>query len=170
MMPVRWQEQEAQVKIQDGMESAIALRRWRRDAGLSRVKASEALGISERMLAYYEVGEHPVPRTVLLAVRALIAGLEESDILPRERWVALVRNLLDYGRDEPVVGRMLRAKDRQGLADFLAFVRRGPDPDLALTDSALFRSLREVVTRAQLAGLTRFKMNEPHDIARFAAE
>ena len=71
---------------------------------------------------------------------------------PRERWVTLVRNLLDYGRGEPVVGRMLRERDRDGLRDFLAFVRRGPDPDLALTDPALFQSLRSAVTRAQLGG------------------
>ena len=53
---------------------------------------------------------------------------------------------------------MLRARDRRGLADFLAFVRRGPDPALALTDPALFRALRAAVTRAQFSGLARYRL------------
>ena len=137
---------------------AVALRRWRRKAGLSRVRAAAELGISERMLVYYETGEHSTPRAVLLAVRALVSGLGDEGDFPRERWVTLVRNLLDYGQGEPVVGRMLRDRDGDGLHDFLAFVRRGPDPDLALTDPALFQSLRSAVTRAQLGGLAQFRI------------
>lgn len=145
-----------------GLEQAIALRRWRRDSELTRRAAAVELGISERMLAYYETGQRPVPRTVMLAARALAAGLDAAADEPgysRERWVTLVHNLLDYGAEIPVVGRMLKARDRQGLADFLAFVRRGPDPSLALTDPALFRALRAAVTRAQLAGLARYHVN-----------
>ena len=62
----------------------------------------------------------------------------------------------------PVVGRMLRTGDRRGIADFLEFVRKGPAPDLALTDPALFRSLRSAVTSAQLAGLARFRLDHRH--------
>ena len=102
--------------------------------------------------------EHPTPRAVLLATRALAVGLGDERDFPRERWVTLVRNLLDYGQGEPVVGRMLRERDRDGLRDFLAFVRRGPDPDLALTDPALIQSLRSAVTRAQLGGVARFRI------------
>jgi len=148
------------MQVKPGMEGAIALRLWRRDAKLSRPKAAAELGVSERMLAYYEAGAHPVPRAIMLAVRALAAGLDDRPTMTRERWVTLVANLLEYGRGTPVVGRMLKARDRQGLADFVDFVRKGPDPDLALTDPALFQSLRSAVTRAQLAGLARYRVAE----------
>ncbi len=151
--------------VADGIEDAIELRRWRRDAGITRPAAAADLGISERMLAYYEAGGHRVPRAILLAARALKAGLENApggggDA--RERWVVLVRNVVGYGRGEPVVGRMLRERDRRGIADFLAFVKRGPDPALALTDPALFRTLRSAVTAAQLAGLARYRLDHRH--------
>lgn len=145
------------MQAKPGMEGAIALRRWRRDAKLTRPKAAAELGISERMLAHYEADP---PRAVLLAIRALAAGLDQRPAMTRQRWVTLVDNLLEYGRGTPVVGRMLKAHDRQGLADFLDFVRRGPNPDLALTDPALFQSLRAAVTRAQLSGLARYRVAE----------
>ena len=69
-----------------------------------------------------------------------------------------MQNLLAYGQGEPVVGRMLRAGDRDHLVDFLGFVRRGPDADLALTDPSLYQSLIAAVTRAHLAGLARFNV------------
>jgi len=139
---------------------------------LTRHAAAAELGISERMLAYYEAGERPVPRAVMLAIHALAAGLDDGlqgKGQARERWVVLVRNVLDYAAGVPVVGRMLRARDHLNLADFLEFVRQGPEPDMALTDPALFRSLREVVTRAKLAGPARYRINEK-SIPRKTAE
>ena len=132
--------------------------------GVTRQVAAADLGISERMLAYYESGGHRVPRAILLAARALAAGLDNDPCGgdARERWVLLVRNVVDYGRGSPVVGRMLREGDHRGMADFLAFVKKGPDPALALTDPALFRSLRSAVTAAQLAGLARFRVDLHH--------
>jgi hypothetical protein len=151
------------------VEATAELRRWRRDARLTRARAAVDLDIGERMLAYYETGEHKTPRAVLLATRALAAGLGDARDFPRERWVTLVRNLLDYGQGEPVVGRMLRERDRDGSRDFLAFVRRGPDPDLALTDPALFQSLRSAVTRAQLGGLAQFRIDSDRGAADMPA-
>lgn len=153
------------------VEGAIELRRWRRDAGTTRQAAAADLGISERMLAYYEAGGYKVPRAILLAARALGAGLDHAPggKDARERWVVLVRNVVEYGRGSPVVGRMLRERDRRGIADFLAFVKKGPDPALALTDPALFRSLRSAVTDAQLAGLARYRLGRRH-MARAAAK
>lgn len=147
-----------------GNENAIAaviLRRRRRRAGLAVAVAARELGVSPRMLAYYESGTHPVQ----LAVEALDAGLTpaaEELVRPgaRDRWVWLVDAMRSYGRGEPVVGRMLRARDREGLVELLAFMRRGPDPQLALTDPALFRMLREGCTRAHLAGLGRATVSE----------
>lgn len=40
---------------------------WRERNGLSLTRAGEALGLSRRMIAYYDSGEKPIPRTVLLA-------------------------------------------------------------------------------------------------------
>jgi hypothetical protein len=78
--------------------------------------------------------------------------------MTRDRWVILVGHLLEYERRTPVVGRMPKARDRKGLRDFLDFVRSGPDPDLALTDPALFQTLRSTVTLARLGGLAKFRI------------
>ena len=150
------------MQVREGLEGAVAIRRWRQTSGLARHAAANELGVSERMLAYYESGERPVPRSVILAVRALVAGLDDEAGSPgdaRARWVGLVQNVLEYGRGDPVVGRMLRLGDRHALADFLSFVRQGPDPTMALTDPALFTSLRAAVTRAQLSGLAQYRVD-----------
>jgi len=143
-----------------GTLGAVALRRWRRDARLTRPAASAKLGISDRMLAYYESGVRAVPRAILLAVKALAAGLDvaEPEPMTRERWVTVVRDVMDYGTGVPVVGRMLRERDRRRLEDFLTFIRRGPDPALALTDPALFMSPRSATTRAQVSGIAQYRM------------
>ena len=49
---------------------------------ISRARAAADLGISERMLAYYEAGEYPTPRAVLLATRALAVGLGDEREFP----------------------------------------------------------------------------------------
>lgn len=46
-----------------------AFRAWRAKHGLSQVKAAAALGISDRMVKYYEDGSHMIPKTVMLACR-----------------------------------------------------------------------------------------------------
>jgi len=51
-------------------------RRWRLARNYSLDQAGKALGVSRRMVAYYEDGSKPVPRTVALAAKALEAGLE----------------------------------------------------------------------------------------------
>ena len=42
-------------------------RSWRTRHGLSQAKAAIALGISDRMVKYYESGSHLAPKTVMLA-------------------------------------------------------------------------------------------------------
>jgi len=46
-----------------------AFRRWRRRHGLTVARAAEALGLSPRMVAYYESGRSYIPLTVALACR-----------------------------------------------------------------------------------------------------
>jgi hypothetical protein len=46
---------------------AAAFRAWRQRNGLSLAAAAEALGLSRRMIAYYDNGTWPVPKTVMLA-------------------------------------------------------------------------------------------------------
>lgn len=65
---------------------------------------------------------------------------------------------MDDNSGVPVVGQMLKAGDRAGLSDFLAFVKRGPNPDLALTDPALFQSRRAAATPGQLAGFAHYRV------------
>ena len=46
-----------------------AFRSWRAKHGLSQAKAAAALGVSDRMIKYYEDGSHMIPKTVMLACR-----------------------------------------------------------------------------------------------------
>jgi len=54
--------------------SADGLRRWRKRQAYTLDAAAKALGVSRRMIAYYEKGERPIPRVVALATRALEAA------------------------------------------------------------------------------------------------
>lgn len=54
--------------------TAEAFRDWREGRGLTLDAAAKALGLSRRMIAYYEQGERPIPRVVALATRALAAA------------------------------------------------------------------------------------------------
>lgn len=54
--------------------SAEAFRRWRERRGYTLDAAARALGVSRRMVAYYEKGERPIPRVVALATQALEAA------------------------------------------------------------------------------------------------
>lgn len=51
--------------------SPDAFRRWRERKAYTLDAAAHALGLSRRMVAYYERGEKPIPRVVALAARAL---------------------------------------------------------------------------------------------------
>jgi Protein of unknown function (DUF2442) len=51
--------------------TADAFRSWRHRHAYTLDEAAKALGISRRMVAYYDHGEKPIPRVVALATRAL---------------------------------------------------------------------------------------------------
>jgi DNA-binding transcriptional regulator YiaG len=51
--------------------SAEAFKTWRERKAYTLDAAASALGLSRRMVAYYEHGEKPIPRVVALATRAL---------------------------------------------------------------------------------------------------
>jgi DNA-binding XRE family transcriptional regulator len=51
--------------------TAVAFRHWRERKAYTLTEAARALGISRRMIAYYEEGQRPIPRVVALATRAL---------------------------------------------------------------------------------------------------
>ena len=51
--------------------SAEAFRHWRERHEFTLDTAAEALGISRRMVAYYEEGKKPIPRVVALATRGI---------------------------------------------------------------------------------------------------
>ena len=54
--------------------SPDAFRHWRQRRALTLDAAARALGLSRRMVAYYEQGEKPIPKVVALATRGLEAG------------------------------------------------------------------------------------------------
>jgi DNA-binding transcriptional regulator YiaG len=57
---------------QSGMTmTAEAFRRWRERHAYTLDAAARALGVSRRMVAYWERGERPIPRLVALATKAL---------------------------------------------------------------------------------------------------
>jgi transcriptional regulator with XRE-family HTH domain len=140
---------------------SLEVRAWRRHAGLTRQEAAGELGVSPRMLAYYEDGVYPVPKTVLLAVRHLANSGHAERSFGRDRWVGAVKALLSYGRGEPIVGRLLRERRLDELADVLDLARCGPDPRTALTDPALFMALRDASTKMHLAGLLALREMTP---------
>jgi len=51
--------------------SPDAFRHWRERNAYTLDSAARALGVSRRMVAYYEQGAKPIPRVVALATRAL---------------------------------------------------------------------------------------------------
>jgi hypothetical protein len=51
--------------------TAEAFRHWRERKAYTLDEAARALGLSRRMVAYYEKGDRPIPRVVALATRAL---------------------------------------------------------------------------------------------------
>jgi DNA-binding transcriptional regulator YiaG len=51
--------------------SPDAFKRWRERKAYTLDAAARALGLSRRMVAYYEQGAKPIPRVVALATRAL---------------------------------------------------------------------------------------------------
>lgn len=51
--------------------TAEAFREWRKRKSFTLDEAAEALGISRRMVAYYDHGDRPIPRVVALATQAL---------------------------------------------------------------------------------------------------
>lgn len=51
--------------------SSDAFRHWRERKAYTLDTAAQALGLSRRMVAYYEQGAKPIPRVVALAARAL---------------------------------------------------------------------------------------------------
>jgi DNA-binding transcriptional regulator YiaG len=48
-----------------------AFRNWRERKAYTLDEAARALGLSRRMVAYYEKGDRPIPRVVALATRGL---------------------------------------------------------------------------------------------------
>ena len=54
--------------------SPEAFREWRERNALTLEGAAKALGVSRRMIAYYEQGAKPIPRVVALATRGFEAS------------------------------------------------------------------------------------------------
>ncbi len=63
-----------------------AFRHWRERKAYTLDEAARALGLSRRMVAYYEKGDRPIPRIVALATRP-------------ERWIWVPRDNLAYRAD-----------------------------------------------------------------------
>lgn len=148
------------MSIFTGEKDAAALKKWRRESGLSRHTAASDLGITDAELRYFETGARPVPHIVMLAARACAAGLDDSmfdKLARRVRWNRVVKNSTEYaaGIKEEVrqlpntVGEWLGGEEHD---DFIEFVAMGPDPALARTDVTLLANLTAVATHARASG------------------
>lgn len=58
--------------------NSSTFRDWRRHLGLSQTAAADALGVSPRMVVYYEAGRD-IPKPVELACAALALGIRSYD-------------------------------------------------------------------------------------------
>lgn len=87
--------------------SPQAFCRWMERRGYTLDQAAEALGIGRRQVAYYRKGTYPVPKTVVLATKALTAQADEGDVLlPDGTSVEDVMEQLEEISD--TVGRLTR--------------------------------------------------------------
>jgi len=62
--------------------SGDAFHTWRVRKNFTLDEAAHALGLSRRMVAYYDQGERPIPRTVALAT----LGLDQLDQSCAQSW------------------------------------------------------------------------------------
>jgi len=74
--------------------------------------------------------------------------------MTRDDWVRGQALLLAFRQDRLAIPRALRARQWADLAAAREIVERDVDPRLALTDPALYRSLREAITEFHLIGWT----------------
>lgn len=58
------------------MMTPATLRAWRLALGYTQAEAATALGLSTRVVGYYEAGERNIPGPVALACAAISAGLQ----------------------------------------------------------------------------------------------
>jgi transcriptional regulator with XRE-family HTH domain len=49
-------------------QDGAAFRSWRKNRKMNQDEAADALGISARMIKYYEAGQHAIPKTIKLAM------------------------------------------------------------------------------------------------------
>ena len=88
-------------------QEAVRFREWRRGIRMNQEQAAAALGISPRMLKYYESGQRAIPKTIQLAKNQV----EEAGMTPVER---LHRNIEEARQDFVQVRRDYRAGLRSG--------------------------------------------------------
>ncbi|MGH7030136.1 MAG: helix-turn-helix domain-containing protein [Stellaceae bacterium] len=62
-----------------------AFRDWLERKAYTLDEAAQALGLSRRMVAYYEKGDRPIPRVVALATRALEVARRQSALATSQR-------------------------------------------------------------------------------------
>ena len=144
----------------DKARSSQLLREWREQLSIGVETASDALGVELDDYRLYELGGLDLPVAVWRKCVAIKKGgsPEQAIVsLPRDRWVRMVDNAIASLKDEHHISRLIQSEQWEEVADFMDFMRTGPNHDLALTDPHLYRRLREAGTRAALSGLMHFK-------------
>lgn len=108
---------------------SAAFRAWRRRHKLSLTRAAEAIGMSRRMVAYYEKGEKPVPQSVLLACQG---------------WEAARPQGASFGRDRNADGHL--------VAELARVLSHKLYAEAILRDPGLIPAAAKVVDRLQATG------------------
>jgi transcriptional regulator with XRE-family HTH domain len=103
-------------------QEAVRFREWRRGTGMNQEQAAVELGISLRMLKYYESGQRMIPKTIQLAKDQV----KEAGMSPIER---LLRDIEEARQDFVKVRRNCRAglnsqADYDALRHQLVLARR----------------------------------------------
>jgi hypothetical protein len=145
----------------DRSRSQQLLRAWREQLSITADTAADALGIELEVYQAYEEGKLDLPISLWRRCQNMKTtgdmNAPESVSLPRDRWVRMVENSMSYLRNEHHMSRLILEEKWEEVADFMNYMRSGPNHDLALTDPHLYRHLREAGTRAALSGLMHFR-------------
>ncbi|WP_425624935.1 hypothetical protein [Agrobacterium radiobacter] len=144
----------------DRSRSPKLLADWRAKMSFSRLEAAKALEMDEDAYNGFESGLADLPVAIWRKCQALSKGSPIVSVpmsLPRDRWVRMVDNSLAFLENEHHISSLIREERWEEVADFMDYMRVGPDMDMAMTDPHLFRQLREAGTRAFLSGLMHFK-------------
>lgn len=93
--------------------------------------------------------------------------MQNTGSIEQKVWLKGVNTLLELLDDDLVLARAIRERDYERLAAAVLVARSEVDPQLAMSDPALFVRLREAITLFFLKG---YRCIDPEKLARLARD